>query len=101
MADFAIPNVRTFQVFPDIPQPLQPLMELAQNLWWVWHPDVVELFRRLDRDLWNKVYHNPVKLLGAISQERLAQAAEDDSYLAHLNRVYEAFQEHMHEEGWF
>jgi len=37
---------------------------------WVWHPDAVELFRRLDRKLWEDVYHNPVKLLGVIAQSK-------------------------------
>ena len=66
MADATSPTIRTFQVFPDVPRRSQPLLELAHNLWWVWHPDAVELFRRLDRKLWDEVYHNPVKLLGAI-----------------------------------
>ena len=101
MADSTLPTIRTFQVFPDIPEKLQPLLELAQNLWWVWHPDAVELFRRLDRKLWEQVYHNPVKLLGAIPQDKLAEAAKDDGYLAHLNRVHEAFKEHLQEHGWF
>jgi glucan phosphorylase len=35
---------------------------MANNLWWVWHPDAAEMFRRLDRKLWDEVYHNPVKL---------------------------------------
>ena len=95
------PTIRTFQVFPDVPAPLQPLVELAHNLWWVWHPDAVELFRRLDRQLWDQVYHNPVKLLGSIEQDKLRAAAEDDGYLAHMNRVYAAFQEHLSEKGWF
>ena len=51
----AAPTIRTFQVFPDVPVPLRPLMEMAQNLWWVWHPDAAELFRRLDRKLWDEV----------------------------------------------
>src|SRR3954454_24485635 len=101
MADFGSPLVRTFQVFPDIPQPLKPLLEMAHNLWWVWHPDAVELFRRLDRQLWEQVYHNPVKLLGGIEQHKLQAAAEDEGYLAHMNRAYEAFQEHLKEKGWF
>src|SRR5688572_7657545 len=102
MADAAqVPNIRTFQVFPDVPAPLQPLLELARNLWWVWHPDAVELFRRLDRRLWEEVYHNPVKLLGAIEQAKLAEAAVDDGYLAHQARVYKAFRQHMDEPGWF
>ena len=101
MAVLPTPNIRTFQVFPDVPEPLGPLLELAENLWWVWHPDAVELFRRLDRELWEEVYHNPVKLLGSISQEKLAAAAKDDGYLAHLNRVYAAFKEHLNQKGWY
>jgi starch phosphorylase len=101
MADFATPTIRTFQVFPDVPEALRPLLELSQNLWWVWHPDGVELFRRLDRTLWEDVYHNPVKMLGVISQERLAAAAKDDGYIAHMNRVYAAFQRHREERGWY
>jgi starch phosphorylase len=101
MTDFATPNIRTFQVFPDVPASLQPLLELAHNLWWVWHPDAVELFRRLDRHLWETVYHNPVKLLGSIDQAKLVDAASDDGYLAHMNRVHQAFKAHLAETGWY
>jgi glycogen phosphorylase len=95
------PTIRTFQVFPDVPAPLQPLLELANNFWWVWHPEAMDLFRRLDRALWEKVHHNPVKLLGRIPQESLAAVAKDEGYLAHLKRVYESFQHHLNEDGWF
>src|SRR5688572_13038808 len=101
MADASSPTIRTFQVFPDVPAPLEPVLEMAHNLWWVWHPDAVELFRRLDRKLWEDVYHNPVKLLGVIDQRKLAAAASDEGYLAHMSRVYEAFKEHLNQPGWF
>src|SRR4051794_32665166 len=101
MADNLAPTIRTFQVFPDLPEPLEPLLKLAHNLWWVWQPDAVELFRRLDRKLWEEVYHNPVKLLGVIDQTKLASAAQDDGYLAHMRRVYDEFQKHLNEKGWF
>lgn len=101
MADFVLPNIRTFQVSPAVPEPLQPLLELAHNLWWVWHPDAVELFRRLDRKLWEDVYHNPVKMLGVIEQSKLAAAALDQGYLAHMKRVYDAFKLHREEHGWY
>ncbi|MBC7785623.1 MAG: alpha-glucan family phosphorylase [Burkholderiales bacterium] len=94
-------NIRTFQVFPDVPVALQPLLELAKNFWWVWQPDASELFRRLDRKLWRQVYHNPIKLLGAISQTQLQDAATDAGYLAHLSRVYTEFRKHMDTPGWF
>src|SRR5882724_8227890 len=95
------PTIRTFQVFPDVPERLARLVEIANNLWWVWNPDAVELFRRLDRTLWETVYHNPVKLLGVVPQEKLAAAARDEGYMAHLNRVYEDFKEHLSRPGWF
>jgi len=103
MAEFTTPSVSTFQVYPDLPAPLQPLLALANNLWWVWHPEAIELFRRVDRHLWDspEVYHNPVKLLGSAAQGRLAELAKDDGYLAHLNRVHEAFKAHLSEAGWY
>src|SRR3954452_113394 len=101
MADATGPTIRTFQVFPDVPPALQPLLELAHNLWWVWNPDAVELFRRLDRRLWEQVYHNPVQLLGALPQDTLANAARDEGYVAHLKRVHDLFRKHLDGRGWF
>ena len=66
-----------------------------------WHPDGVELFRRLDRKLWDVVHHNPVKMLGAIDQEKLAAAAQDEGYLSHLSRVYMMFKAHLGESVLF
>jgi len=99
--DASVPGIRTFQVFPDIPEALQPLVDLAGNLWWVWQADAVELFRRLDRKLWEDVHHNPVKLLGLVPQATLQAMAADDGYRAHLHRVHEAFKEHLAEKGWY
>ncbi|MGE5609634.1 MAG: DUF3417 domain-containing protein, partial [Bacillota bacterium] len=101
MHAFISPTIRTFQVFPDVPEPLAPLLELAHNMWWVWQPDAVELFWRLDRQLWEDVHHNPMKLLGTIEQSRLRAAAQDDGYLAHLKRVSDALKKHLTEPGWF
>ena len=47
------PN-RIFTVFPSLPEKLAPLREIAMNLWWSWNLDAVDLFRRLDRDLWEQ-----------------------------------------------
>lgn len=101
MASTSTPTIRTFQVSPEIPTELAPLAELAHNLWWVWNPDAVELFRRLDRKLWSEVYHNPVKLLGLLPQTKLQEAVKDDGYRAHLSRVYTAFRQHMDQKGWY
>jgi starch phosphorylase len=79
--------VRVFNVIPCLPEPLEGLREIAYNLRWAWDHDSIELFRRLDSDLWESTGHNPVKMLGSIDQLRLVAAAADDSFLAHLERV--------------
>lgn len=83
--------LRTFFVRPTLPPALTPLRDIAYNVAWAWHVDAVDLFRRLDRDLWEETGHNPVRMLGLVSQERLRQAAEDDGFLAQLERVTQWF----------
>ena len=79
--------IRAFSVTASLPPLLQPLRELAYNLRWAWNHDVIELFRRLDQDLWETTGHNPVAMLGSIEQSRLQAAANDDSFLAHMERT--------------
>ncbi|MGD8818963.1 MAG: alpha-glucan family phosphorylase [Anaerolineae bacterium] len=85
----------TFQVVPSLPSQLERLRELAHNLWWTWNHEAIDLFRRLDRDLWESTGHNPVLMLGMIRQERLKQMAEDDGYLAHCDRVCREFDRYL------
>jgi len=79
--------VHTFTVVPSLPPAIEALRAIAYNLRWCWSHESVELFRRLDRDLWETTGHNPVLLLGSIDQEKLEEAARDDAFLAHLHRV--------------
>lgn len=93
-------HIRTFEVVPKLPEPLRPLLKIAHNLWWTWHPEAVELFVRLDRSLWTKYHHNPVKLLSNCSQEQLNIAAHDDGYLSSMQRVLDNFQRHVQRTPW-
>ncbi|MGI5916880.1 MAG: alpha-glucan family phosphorylase, partial [Anaerolineae bacterium] len=93
---------RTFTVVPSLPPRLSPLSDLAYNLWWSWNWDVIDLFRRLDRDLWEETGHNPVLMLGVIPQDRLEEAAEDEGFFAHMMRVYQALNRYMRSsDTWF
>ncbi len=87
--------IHAFTISPSLPPELEHLRELAYNLRWTWDRDTIDLFRRLDRDLWEETYHNPVLMLGTIKQERLEEAAEDDGFLAHLERVYQGFKRYI------
>jgi starch phosphorylase len=74
---------------------------MANNLWWSWDDDAIRLFQRLDRDLWDECHHNPIALLGAVSQDRMEKLAKDDGYIAQLDRVYESLTQYLKSETWF
>jgi len=90
-----------FNVVPSIPEKLLPLKKIAYNLFWTWNQDAIELFRRLDRKLWEETHHNPVLMLGKISQDRLSFAANDDSFVSHMNRVDEQLKIYLEEKTWY
>jgi starch phosphorylase len=94
-------NISTYTVKPKLPASLKPLEEIARNLWLSWNFDAVQLFIRLDYDVWLQSQQSPVRTLGMVSQERLAQAAADDSYLAALKEVYERFNKYKKGETWY
>jgi len=94
--------IRTFSVIPSLPPSIEGLRAIAYNLRWAWSHDSVELFRRLDHDLWETTGHNPVLMLGTIEQEKLEAAAGDDAFLAHLQRVYANLESYLQTEAtWF
>ena len=94
-------RILPFTVAPSLPDELACLRDLAYNLRWSWDPETRELFRRLDRDLWEECYHNPVLMLGKIAQDRLRAAAQDDGFMAHLDRVCRGLDDYLHRETWF
>lgn len=94
-------QVRRFTIHPSIPPRLAALERLARNVWWSWNPDAIALFRRLDEDLYSATGHNPVKLIGSIDQGRLDEVAEDTGFLAHMDRVADAFDHYMTSKTWF
>jgi starch phosphorylase len=94
-------HIRTFTVLPHLPQRLQPLQKLAYNMWWCWNHEAVALFRRIDADAFERTEHSPVKLLGAVEQQRYEQLLRDDGFLAHMDRVEEAFDAYLNAPSWF
>lgn len=43
-----------------LPEALQPLHEMATNLWWVWNHEGAKLFGKIDKSLWISTEGNPV-----------------------------------------
>ncbi|MBF2035054.1 MAG: alpha-glucan family phosphorylase [Leptolyngbyaceae cyanobacterium T60_A2020_046] len=93
--------IRTFNVVPSLPPRLEGLRTLAYNLQWDWDVDTIDLFRRLDPDLWESSRYNPVLMLGTISQQRLQEIAEDDGFLAQTDRAVQRMEDYLRERTWY
>jgi glycogen phosphorylase len=95
-------SIRTFNVRPSLPEALQPLLRIARNLRWSWDHAAIDLFRRLDRDMWETCNRNPVLLLGTVNQDNLEAAARDDSFVAHMKGVADKLNFYVSGEGaWY
>ena len=94
--------VATVNVVPKLPKALARLNELAYNLRFAWDHETIQLFRRLDPELWERTNHNPVWLLGLISQDKLDAARNDPAFMASLERVGQSFDAYMSaKNAWF
>ncbi|GAA2093363.1 glycosyltransferase family 1 protein [Actinomadura alba] len=100
----ALPTVkaiRRFTVRTVLPEPLRQLEELVLNLRWSWHNETLDLFRSVDPDLWESVRHDPVKLLGEVSPQRLAALAADRRFLRRLQDATEDLREYLTAPRWY
>ena len=82
-------------LFPNLPDKISGLADLAENLWWSWRPRARMLFKMLNRQAWKESGHNPDKMLRELSPDILADAAENKDYLRHYNVVMSLFQNYM------
>ena len=94
-------KVTHFDVLPRLPKSLEPLREIAFNLWYSWNWEAVRIFIRMDPEYWEKTYQNPSLMLGHIPQERLEELAKDDSFVADMKHVHEQFKAYMDSSSWF
>ena len=86
---------------PVLPEPLTALGVLAGNLRWSWHPESQDVFRAVDAKVWEDVNHDPVRLLGAVGRERLAELAADEDFLQSLGAARADLDEYLTGERWY
>lgn len=87
--------VATVNIVPKLPKQLERLTEIAYNMRWAWDHETIQLFRRISPTLWEQTGHNPVWMLGLVSQQRLEEVCKEPSFLAHLDRVTTSFNIYM------
>lgn len=92
---FQIRPQQEFLVQPALPDALSRLSELSYNLLWVWDRDIRAMFRRLDAVEWRSSSHNPVRMLGQVSQATLEKAATDPRFVAMYKKACDKLDAYM------
>ena len=78
-----------------LPEQLQPLYEMATNLWWVWNHEGAKLFGKIDSELWASTEGNPVLLLQSLSYKRIEEILADDVLMAEIKAVHSIFKDYV------
>jgi len=78
-----------------LPDALQPLYEMANNLWWVWNHEGAKLFGKIDPALWVSTKGNPVLLLQSLTYKRIEEILHDKILMADIRGVYSIFRDYM------
>jgi starch phosphorylase len=86
-------------IFPNLPQRISGLGELAENLWWSWNPAARMLYKTLDRQAWKESVHNPDKMLKELPKKILEAAAGNADYLRQYDVVVSRFAKYMETKG--
>ena len=85
-------KIKLFNVAPSMPAKLAFLELLSRNLWWCWNLGAIELFRRINPQLWKETGSNPLEFLNRVPQKRFEDLASDEGFLSHLGEVKERFE---------
>jgi len=85
-------------LFPNLPDRILGLGELAENLWWSWRPRARMLFKMLDRQAWKDSGYNPDKMLRELPADILNAAAGNPDYLRYYDVVRSIFQKYMNRQ---
>jgi starch phosphorylase len=93
--------LRSFTVRARLPEPLLPLQELAYNLLWSWDERTRDLFRWVDPRIWEASFHDPVRLLGLVSRDRLNTLAADPTFVGSLSEMHDGLTRYLSSQRWF
>ena len=88
-------DVVLYTVIPNLPERLFPLLEMARNLWFSWNLEAIDLFRSVDQNLWDETNHNPLAILGRLSNERLQELLNDEGFLLEMERIHTEFKQYV------
>jgi glycogen phosphorylase len=93
--------LRSFTVRPSLPAELSALEALAMNLRWSWDDRTRDLFRWVDPEQWDASIHDPVRLLGVVSRDRLENLSNDQGFMRFLDEMHTELSGYLSKPRWF
>lgn len=92
---------RAFEVVTELPSALQPLKKLATNFYWTWTHEIRDLFRAIDKDLWEECENNATLFLNRVSSDRWQQLVSDPVFMGRVKACEQKLSEYLKEKTWF
>lgn len=75
------------------------LRSIASNLWWAWQPDVWQMFREIDSELWPATNHNPIAFLDQLDPEVVEERARAGALASRIQIAHRRMNEYVDESG--
>src|ERR1035437_4441170 len=88
-------NLKEINVKSHLPESLNKLEEIAQNIWWTWDSNAKNLFRQIDREAWIEASSNPVLLLNILNYEKLVAMGQNSDFIQKVDAVYDDFKTYL------
>ena len=103
-------KIHSFNVQPHLPENINFLEELANDMWFTWNWQAILLFVQVDEKLWTAAKRNPKWFLGSVPQKRFEELSKDENFVQLVNKVKESYynyknnphtwyHDHKHENG--
>lgn len=87
---------------PNLPRRLGPLIDLAGNLRWNWHPPTRTLFESIDEALWGAAGGDAWRLLRLLPASRAEALAADEAFLRAMDAAHADLLAYLgSEDTWF
>jgi glycogen phosphorylase len=92
---------RAFEVVTQLPESLQSLKKLATNFWWTWNHEIRDLFRSIDKELWDECESNSMLFLNKVSAERWDQLQSDALFTNRVKACEQKLDDYLKDKTWF
>jgi phosphorylase/glycogen(starch) synthase len=79
----------------NLPNRLQALAKIANNLWWSWTSDAMQLFKYINPESWNELEQNPIALLDHLDTDDYERLLQDADFMDRLDKLNSQFDKYM------